>query len=72
VRPPALGPGPERGFKKKFNTLVLEGLDLLLKDHGLPNIQDLTSKTRYDQTVQAEVFTLSELGMWPSRLRWKN
>lgn len=33
-------PGP--GRKKKFNTLVLEGLDLLLKKRGLPGVAELT------------------------------
>ena len=33
---------PAPGRKKKFNTLILEGLDLLLKDRGLPSIAELT------------------------------
>ena len=33
-------PGP--GRKKKFNTFVLEGLDLLLKKRGLPGVAELT------------------------------
>jgi hypothetical protein len=33
-------PGP--GRKKKFNTLVLEGLDLLLRKRGLPGVAELT------------------------------
>jgi len=28
---------PKRGMRKKFNTLVLEALDLLFKDRGLPS-----------------------------------
>lgn len=35
---------PSPGRKKKFNTLILEGLDLLLKDRGLPSIADLTKE----------------------------
>jgi hypothetical protein len=33
---------PAPGRKKKFNTLILEGIDLLLKDRGLPSIEELT------------------------------
>ena len=33
-----LGPGR----KKKFNTLVLEGLDLVLRKRGLPGVAELT------------------------------
>lgn len=35
---------PAPGRKKKFNTLILEGIDLLLKDRGLPSrdYQDLS------------------------------
>jgi len=33
-------PGP--GRKKKFNTLVLEGLDLVLRKRGLPGVAELT------------------------------
>lgn len=33
-------PGP--GRRKKFNTFVLEGLDLVLKKRGLPGIAELT------------------------------
>ena len=33
---------PAPGRKKKFNTLILEGIDLLLKDRGLPSIAELT------------------------------
>jgi hypothetical protein len=32
---------PKRGKRKKFNTLVLEALDLLFKDRGLPSIEDM-------------------------------
>jgi hypothetical protein len=34
-------PGP--GRRKKFNSLILEGLDLLFKDRGLPSVSELTS-----------------------------
>jgi hypothetical protein len=33
---------PAPGRKKKFNTLILEGIDLLLRDRGLPSIEELT------------------------------
>ena len=36
-------PGP--GRKKKFNTLILEGIDLILRDRGLPSIEELTSRS---------------------------
>lgn len=36
---------PARGRKKKINSLVLEGINLLLKDRGLPSIEELTKKT---------------------------
>ena len=36
-------PGP--GRKKKFNTLILEGIDLILRDRGLPSIAELTSRS---------------------------
>jgi hypothetical protein len=32
---------PQRGRRKKFNTLVLEALDLLFKDRGLPSIEEM-------------------------------
>jgi hypothetical protein len=32
---------PKRGMRKKFNTLVLEALDLLFKDRGLPSMEDM-------------------------------
>lgn len=32
---------PAPGRKKKFNSLILEGIDLLLKDRGLPSIGEL-------------------------------
>ena len=35
---------PAPGRKKKFNTLVLEGLDLLFRDRGLPSIAELTKR----------------------------
>jgi hypothetical protein len=35
-------PGP--GRKKKFNTFVLEGLDMVLKKRGLPGIAELTQQ----------------------------
>ena len=35
-------PGP--GRRKKFNTLVMEGLDLLFKSRGLPGTEDLLGK----------------------------
>ena len=35
---------PAPGRKKKFNSLVLEGIELLLKDRGLPSILELTKK----------------------------
>ena len=38
----ALQERPAPGRKTKFNTLILEGIDLLLKDRGLPSIEDLT------------------------------
>ena len=38
----ALQERPAPGRKKKFNTLILEGIDLLLKDRGLPSIRELT------------------------------
>ena len=33
---------PAPGRKKKFNALILEGIDLLLKNRGLPSIEELT------------------------------
>ena len=38
----ALQERPAPGRKKKFNTFVLEGLDLLLKKRGLPGVAELT------------------------------
>jgi hypothetical protein len=35
-------PGP--GRRKKFNTFILEGLDLVLKKRGLPGITELTQE----------------------------
>ena len=32
---------PKRGKRKKFNTLVLEALDLLFKDRGLPSMEEM-------------------------------
>jgi len=32
---------PKRGMRKKFNTLVLEALDLLFKDRGLPSMEEM-------------------------------
>lgn len=32
---------PTRGKRKKFNTLVLEAIDLLFKDRGLPSISEM-------------------------------
>lgn len=33
---------PQPGRKKKFNSLVIEGLDLLFKSRGLKSVADLT------------------------------
>jgi hypothetical protein len=38
----ALQERPAPGRKKKFNTFVLEGLDLVLKKRGLPGVAALT------------------------------
>jgi len=38
----ALQERPAPGRKKKFNTFVLEGLDLVFKQRGLPGIAELT------------------------------
>jgi hypothetical protein len=37
----ALQERPAPGRKKKFNTFILEGLDLLLKKRGLPGVTEL-------------------------------
>ena len=37
----ALQERPAPGRKKKFNTFILEGLDLLLKKRGLPGVTGL-------------------------------
>lgn len=42
----ALQERPAPGRRKKFNTLVLEALDLLLKSRGLPSIEELTQEKR--------------------------
>jgi hypothetical protein len=37
----ALQERPAPGRKKKFNTFILEGLDLVLKKRGLPGVTEL-------------------------------
>ncbi len=40
----ALQERPAPGRKKKFNTFILEGLDLLLKNRGLPGVTELVDR----------------------------
>ena len=40
----ALQERPAPGRKKKFNTFILEGLDLLLKKRGLPGVTELVDE----------------------------